>query len=46
MDSTDESKHIGWYGPRGGKLWCPPFDKAVELFKKCKADPNHHWNVR
>jgi hypothetical protein len=45
VDSMNTPKHIGWYGRRGGKLKRQPFAKAVQLFQKCKADPEHHLNV-
>jgi hypothetical protein len=45
VDSMNNPKHIGWYGRRGGKLKRQPFAKAVQLFQKCKADPDHHLNV-
>jgi hypothetical protein len=45
VDGREDPKRIGWYGRRGGKLKRQPFAKAVELFKKCKADPGHHLNV-
>jgi hypothetical protein len=45
VDSMEWPKRIGWYGRRGGKLRCPPFNKAVHMFKKCESDPSHHLNV-
>jgi hypothetical protein len=45
LDSDDWPNSLGHYGRRGGKLKSPPFTKAVELYKKCKADPRSHLNV-
>jgi len=33
LNSIDWPEHVGYYGPRGGKLAKPPYDKCVEIFK-------------
>lgn len=45
VDGMEYPEWVGWYGRRGGKLKYQPFDKSVQLFKKCKTDPSHHLNV-
>jgi hypothetical protein len=45
VDDEEWPTHLGWYGRRGGKLKHPPFARAVEVYKRCRADPNHHLNL-
>lgn len=33
LDSHDWPERVGYYGPRGGKLAKPPYDKCVAIFK-------------
>ena len=38
LNDMDWPEHAGFYGPRGGKLAKPPYDKCVELFKKERSE--------
>lgn len=42
IDDKEWPEHLGWFGRRGGKIKKPPIEKAIEAFRKCKADPLHH----
>lgn len=37
LNRLDWPEHLGLYGPRGGELAKPPFDKCVELYKRKHA---------
>ena len=41
----DWPEHEGYYGRSGGRLKIAPHHKCVEIYKKCKADKNHHLNM-
>jgi hypothetical protein len=45
LDEREWPEHVGWYGLRGGKLKAQPYQKCVELYKKCKADENHELDA-
>jgi len=34
LNSVDWPEHVGYFGPRGGKLAKLMYDRCVELFKK------------
>ena len=34
LNSRDWPEHVGYYGPRGGTLAKPPYDKCVALFER------------
>lgn len=36
LDELEWPKHVGYYGPRGGKLKRPPREKCVERFLQAK----------
>lgn len=45
IDDFDWPVHVGWFGLRGGKLRKMPIVKAIEIYRKCKADPSHPLNA-
>jgi len=41
LNSIDWPEHVGYYGPRGGKLTKPPYDKCMEIFKQERSYESH-----
>jgi hypothetical protein len=49
IDTTDWlnwPKSLGYYGRRAGKLKAAPIQKAIAIYKRCKADPEHPLKPR